>query len=103
MNHPDSLSQSNLPVTSIFALWPMSAGATLASLHFTSFHLRTISSSSPSLSIVVLTVRLPKQDLGTLEQVKQLYKEEEERWEAINRSLLEVYLEELPRLQWPPY
>jgi hypothetical protein len=41
--------------------------------------------------------------LGTLEQVKQLYKEEEERWEAINRSLLEVYLEELPRLQWPPY
>jgi hypothetical protein len=58
MNHPDSLSQSNLPVTSIFALWPMSAGATLASLHFISFHLRTI--SSPSLSIVVLTVRLPK-------------------------------------------
>ena len=43
------------------------------------------------------------QDLGTLEKVKQLYKEEEERWEVMDRSLLEVYLEELPRLQWPPY
>jgi hypothetical protein len=43
------------------------------------------------------------QDLGTLEQVQQLYKEEAERWEAMDRRLLEVYLEELPRLQWPPY
>ena len=43
------------------------------------------------------------QDLSSRGEVEELFAAEKRRWDDMDRRLLEVYLEELPRLQWPPY
>ena len=42
-------------------------------------------------------------DLGSREEVERLYAAEKQRWEDMDLRLLDIHLDELPRLQWPPY
>jgi len=43
------------------------------------------------------------QDLGSCQAVERLYAAEKQKWEDMDQRLLDMYLDELPRLQWPPY
>ena len=42
------------------------------------------------------------QDLGTVEEVQDLYKEGVAKWEAMDMRLRDAYFDVLPRLEWPP-